>query len=285
MLSRLFGHQKSIIRSYSSATDKSSNNKEFTDYSSAIKLEESTIRLQNAQRKCFTEFITILSNSSIELEKWKQKWHQFYEKHQYDEEILENLWELFDACILSMDIRVEETNLSMQELIDVRDSIPTSHKNQSLKSKINQAQVDVNELDKELNHLKENELKLRRKIQSSSNITIPKDLDRQRTKLQKQITKKQKLLNEAIVKFDRKQIKLYEQSQKNELTRCALLKEKLEEFVDILHIESDDFNQIFNDFNPEEELEQWRQNTYPQDMEQTSDSQKILKEEETGIPV
>lgn len=229
--------------------------------------------------------IDILTKFSTEIQEWKKKWFEFYADNQRKITNCESIWDIFGSSISSIDDYINKINLIIHNLKQAQESIPKFEKHQTFKFKINQARTDVDKLDAQLTKLKEEKENLETKIKgfedgSLGNFLIciksqtrHEDFIKRQMSIDASIINIERSLKRKKKLFCKKQIELYKEYKKDELYRCQLLKKQSIAFLKSFDINSDDFNDLLKQYNPGKDFNQWEQEIFYHNANQSTQSQ------------
>ncbi|CAF1001894.1 unnamed protein product [Rotaria sordida] len=222
--------------------------------------------------------------SSKDIKKWQKEWHKFFTDNEGNLTPYENLWDIFNIAVSSIDLFTEKNDHIIEKLISVQNSIPNEKNHQLLRNKIEQMRSTVNRLSEEITDLKKQKNKLRTQISqqrtgSWRNTLRKKIFQTHQTKLNEKLNgvsrsiddKDNSFKNEVAI-FHREVANIIEQNTKAEIRLTVSMKKQFTDFVNSFNIFPSEFKEALARCNPKKDLDQWKQNILYKNAEQSFES-------------
>jgi hypothetical protein len=240
------------------------------------------------------ELIKILSNSSKEIKTWQTKYYNIFRDKKRSLTPYENLWNVFNTAVSSIDLFTEQNDKIVQKLQYIQDSIPSEKNNQSLKDKIQQIESTSKKLYEEITDLANQERKLGAKINrqrtGSCCNTLRKnvfrtDENKPKEKLKvvlRSIKNKKESYKSEKQTFYQEAAYIIEENTKTELRLTLSMKQKFDKFVKSFDIYPKQFKRALERCDPQKDLDEWKQNILYRNAEQSFESSDEDHDENTN---
>lgn len=211
----------------------------------------------------------MLNDFSKNIGEWKDGWIQFDADHHGLIPGYTGTWEIFRMAISSIDIFTENTFNTVEQLKNIRHSIPKLEENQKLEVKIKEARAGINNLAKKIAQLEQDKKEIERQIaggrqnplKSFANCITPQtpsdNLIERQSSVEIKIKSKKATLRQKITRFERNKTTLYEESKVEEIERCKLLKKQATAFLKAFDVTSEDFKQVSTEYDAKNDLNHW----------------------------
>jgi cell division septum initiation protein DivIVA len=233
------------------------------------------------------KLIKILESCSTSVKEWREQSLQFHADNQSKLSEYENIWNLFHMAVSSVDGFTDEIDSTVENLERVQELIPKPEKDQTLKSKINQARTEIDNLDKEIKRLREEKANCDKKIANNENNSSrnvfscidpqqrSEELIQRQTSMETSIENKTKQLSKKISAFEKRKTQLYKESKNEEIDRCQKLKERSMGLLQSFRIESEEYEKLSKGYDATNDFKNWEKKIFLQNPNVLLKSQSI----------